>query len=654
MEATILGKEFTIRNKTFRNRIVMAPMGTGMAWASGEVSPQMLAYYQARARGGAGLIIVEFTCVDTPRGRASPHQLGIDRPEYQAGLHQLCSAIKAFGARVFIQLHHAGRQTSLDITRGRQPLAPSAISCRVMKTLPREMDLADIAYIKKQFFWAAASAVRAGFDGIELHAAHGYLLNQFLSPHTNHRNDEYGGSNKNRTALLTEIIKAIREAHPTLIIGVRYNGSDFIPGGIDPEMAQEIAVYLEEAGADILHISSGMYESGKTSVEPPTFGPGWKTYLARGIKEKINIPVISGGMIKTPSQAARVIKRGESDFIFIGRGLLADPDWALKALLSRARDIRPCITCNHCINSLFRNQKISCTVNPLLGLEGADFPRLKSRNIKINIVGGGPGGMQAAHSLFQAGAQVTLFEQKNQLGGTLNLASIPPGKKHIADFTEYMIAKTKKTGVKLLLHREFTMEDIRQNPADAIIIATGARPVLPAWTQAMPSSKLFTPEHILQEKNPPYGENIIIIGGGSSGCELADYLLDFKNSVTLVEKEKSLARDLAGVMRQDLLSRIRSKGVMTKTDSWVVEANGHHIIISRKGTELSPVREALKYDRIITACGYAPDHSLYQQVKAMLPLTFLIGDAREARGIREALLEADTVAKTIIHWFNQC
>jgi 2,4-dienoyl-CoA reductase-like NADH-dependent reductase (Old Yellow Enzyme family) len=407
-KTTVLGKAL------IRNRIVMAPMFTNYADTNGEVTDELVAHYATRAGGGVGMIIVEAACVSPELCNQGPSQLHISHPRYVVGLNRLSDAIKAHGCTVLIQLNHPGRQTT-SLYCGGQPWAPSAIACSLMKENPRELSSEAIKKISQDFVNAAHYANLAGYDGIEIHAAHGYLINQFLSPRTNHRRDQYGGSLENRQRFLLEIVKQIKSELPDPILSVRLNIDDFIYGGFLLDESLQVCQSLEKAGVDIIHCSTGTYESGLYSVEPDCSPEGWRVYLAEAVKKVVNIPVITGGMIRSPEFADRVLAENRADFVFLGRPLLADPQWPNKARLGLTDDIRPCIGCNGCIDDSFKGLGIRCTVNPRLGREIYRNCNTKcSSPAKAVVVGGGPAGMQAALSLQSHGVATVLFEKKQK------------------------------------------------------------------------------------------------------------------------------------------------------------------------------------------------------------------------------------------------
>lgn len=636
---SVLGQEVKIGPMKLKNRIVMPAMATGLGSINGEVTPQMIHYYKERAAGGAGMIIVEITCVDSPGGRGSLTQICVDHPRYIFGLNQLSEAIQAYGCRAMLQLHHAGRQTNEGATEGNQPVAPSAIACKLMRTMPRELSLDEIAVIKKKFVTAARYAYLAGFDGIELHAAHGYLLSEFLSPYTNQRSDQYGGNTENRARLLMEIITTIKQKIPQLALGVRLNMVDFVPGGMELNEGVEIAALAEAAGADMINVTCGTYESGQTNIEPASYKEGWRINMAAAVKARLKIPILGGGVIRHPEFAEALITAGKTDLVWVGRGMVADPNWANKALGGQAERIRPCLSCNTCIASSFRGVPIRCAVNPYTAREWRLHPINGLEGSQAVVVGGGPAGMQAAISLARAGAKVDLLEQNKNLGGLLNIASQPPHKERLQELVNYLITELKEAQVNVHLNTKFMPSLLPAYNPDLLVLAIGGRPIIPAI--AGKSNKISSLEEILSGELQIKGEKIVIIGGGSSGCELAEYLADRGNEVTLVEQAAQLALGLETMTRLDLLARIKKKGIVIKTAATVKEIKEDELIIYRMKDEQE---ESLGFDRIVPACGYAADQELYLAVKDQVENIYTIGDASKARGVQEALEEAVMVA----------
>lgn len=624
---------------TVKNRVVMAPMLVSYGLASGEVSQRLLDYYEARARGGVGMIIVEAACVH-PSGLEASNQLRIDQPRYISGLEHLAETIKAHGVGAFIQLLHAGRQTASLIT-GEQPVAPSPLACPVTREAPRELSIDEVNHLEKAFIQAARNAARAGFDGVELHAAHGYLINQFLSPHSNQRRDEYGGSTENRMRFLVNILSGIKRTEPGLIISVRLNMDDFVPGGLQLEESVKIAARLEEEGASLLHCSSGTYESGLNSIEPSSYREGWRAYLAGEVKKWVKIPVISGGILCSPAFANQLLESAQADYIFLGRSLLADPDWVNKVKQGEDQRIRPCLLCNRCIESNFKGLSVRCTVNFWTGREARQMPiKTSSTENKVSVIGSGPAGMQAAISLKKLGFDVKVFEKASQPGGLLNLACRPPHKHRLARYRDYLVGELKHYQVPILLGCQFTSETLEQEEPDYVVVATGSRPVVPAgnikWDKAVSMTD------ILEDKVQIANKKVVIIGGGSNGCETADYLINMDNRVVIVEKESVLAGQMEKKNRRDMMNRLDKAGVVKLTGSTVVSIEQGRVIVDRG---LGP--EALEADLVVLAAGFGSDKDLYCELNRLHPRVFLIGDAYQVGNVRNAVVQAETVAQDI-------
>jgi 2,4-dienoyl-CoA reductase-like NADH-dependent reductase (Old Yellow Enzyme family) len=370
-----LFSEGKIGSVTVKNRIVMPPMGTLLCGSGGEMTDHLTAYYSERAAGGTGLIITEIIAVEYQSGKALVNQLRLDDDRFIAGFSRLTGAVKKYGTKIFAQLHHAGNQAFHSSTDGKQIVAPGNITSKAIGIEPRALSTEEVKDLTGKFILAAVRAQAAGFDGVELHGAHGYLIDQFMSPYSNHRQDEYG---ENRLRFVTEIMEGIKKQcgwdYPLII---RFSADEFIPGGIDIKEGKRIAAALVAAGADALDVSSGTYESMPTVIEPYMYKEGWRSYLAHEIKKGVTIPVIAVGAIKRPQKAEEILRQNEADFIAVGRAHLCDSKWAEKSRLGNDDSIITCIGCMHCIDSIFSMRKIECAVNARTGreLEVPDFKR---------------------------------------------------------------------------------------------------------------------------------------------------------------------------------------------------------------------------------------------------------------------------------------
>ncbi|MGE5371396.1 MAG: FAD-dependent oxidoreductase [Solirubrobacterales bacterium] len=632
-----------IGSMTVQNRIVMPAMNSGLGSIHGEVTPEILAYYRERALSGPGIIVTEIVCVDAPRGRAGFTQLRIDHPQYISGLARLAETIQSGGSRAVIQLHHAGRQTSPMVTEGLAPLAPSAIACRMMRSVPEAASKDDVANVIAKFVGSALMANSAGFDGVELHAAHGYLLSQFLSPYTNKREDEYGGSTENRARIVMEIIHRIKGFAPKLTVGVRFNMTDFLPGGLEPEEGLLIASLLEQAGADYLSVSCGMYESGQTTIEPVNYAEGWRVHLAGMVKNKVKLPVFAGGVIRHPDYAEKILTDGLADYVFVGRNQIADPEWVLKAREGRADQIRPCLSCNTCIGRSLKGLHIACTANPRAGRESwlPEQAEQASTPKTILVAGGGPAGMAAAARLAQRGHQVILAEKEGRLGGMLDAAAAPPDKYRIGELAGFLVRQLEDAGVEVRLNTECTEELARETGAQAVVVATGSVPKqLPLCDQA---DQTVVQAVDLLRRETESGKRFLVIGGGSTGCETAYRLAQAENQVILVEAEKALARDLENMTRIELITAMKKAGIQLLTGHTVQSCgNGAAVVANSEGE----TRE-LTVDSVVLALGFKSNTQWVQALSGGGLPVFEIGDAAVPRGIENCLYEAEILARRL-------
>lgn len=569
-----------IGSLTVKNRIVMPPMATNLANSDGSVSERLIEYYKARAKGGTGLLIIENAQVDYPRGKNVSNQLRIDDLKYAGGFHDLTDAIHDSGAKVFLQIHHAGRQTNTDVTENLELRAPSPIPDAGSDHQPKEMTIEEIQDIVRRFGRAASFAKIARFDGVEVHGAHGYLVNEFMSPRTNKRMDLYGGSFEKRMRFPLEIIKAIREnCGEDYPLCFRFSAEEFLGAeGNTIEEGKKIAQTLEAAGVDVLHVSSGMYETMPTLLEPQGFAEGWRRYLAEEIKKVVNIPVISVGVLRVPDMCEEMVAQGKTDFVAIGRGLIADPEWANKAQAGKAEEIRKCISCNEgCIGgNVFFGRKLRCTVNPCVGFESKldqVQPAAEAKNVAV--IGGGPAGLMAAIMAAKRGYKVTLFEKAAELGGQLNIACLPPDKEFINFVIDWQKAEASRCGVEVKLNTEATPELMKSLGEDKVIIATGSQPIVPQKIEGAASAAQAW--DVISGKHKLSGKEAVIIGGGIVGCETAHLLADKGISVTVLDLLDDVAVDLEPITRGYLLAKLQEKQVKFITNAIVTKISGEGV-----------------------------------------------------------------------------
>ena len=613
-----------------KNRIVMPPMATGYASEDGSVTDRLIAYYEERAKGGPGLIIVEISCIDAPVGRGLARQIGIDNDNFIPGLARLASAIKRHGARAAIQLHHAGRQTSYRLT-GFKPVAPSPIAGRDGE-VPRELTADEIKRLVNRFAEAAWRAREAGFDGVEIHGAHGYLVSQFLSPLSNKRQDEYGGTIENRARFLVEIIRAIRSRlgrdYPLWcrLSAVELN----VEGGITLEETKVVAKLAEQAGADAIHVSA--HAVGTARRPPMAQQPGAFIEYAEAVKKVVSVPVIAVGRI-TPELGEQALRERRADFIALGRQLLADAHTVEKIASGRLEDIRPCLRCFYCLDSVGRRRGngVCCTVNPTLGRERESAPPA-GRKKKVVVVGGGPGGMQAAIVAAQRGHEVTLFEQADELGGQLILAAKPPFKDTIEDYRQYLITQVNKLGVEVKLKQEFTPELVAALKPDVVVLATGVRPLIPDIPGIEGKNALLASQVL---GGADTGERVAIIGGELVGCETALFLLDRGKKVTIMRRGTRLATRVNRSIREPMLERLHVKGAAILTGVAYEKVTEKGVVIR----DSEGNRRLVEADTVVVAAGAMPNDGLAKLLKGKVPKLVRVGDCVMPRGIREAVAE---------------
>jgi 2,4-dienoyl-CoA reductase-like NADH-dependent reductase (Old Yellow Enzyme family)/thioredoxin reductase len=586
-----------------RNRVVMLPLSTNFPNENGGVTTELIDYYAERAKGGAGVIIVEGAAVDFPVGRNGAVKLRCDQVNFVPGLSRLADAIHLYGAKALIQIQHAGSSTNREKAFGGQPVAPSEIRNSEGLITAKGLSVEEIEKIIADFVKTARFAGQAGFDGVEVHAAHSYLLAQFLTPIFNRRTDEYGGTFVKRARFLLEILKGIRqEAGSNFIISVRMNGDEFTEGGLNVEDAKKIAVLLEDATADVLNVSTGLTQHSENLTA--CYPQGWRVYLAREIKQAVNIPVIASGNIRDPQFAEQVLSGGEADFIGLARGLLADPYWPSKAARGDSARIRRCISCNiGCTGRrIFGDRSIRCTVNPDVGREGRQNHGActAANRKKVVVIGAGAAGLNAALEAKKRGHSVVVFEKGSDIGGLINIASVPCGKKAIQSYAEYLRDSIQEQQIEICYQEEATFEKVRSLNADAVVFASGSRAVIPDGIPGVRNENVLTAHEVLSGKLEFKNENIIILGGGSIGCEVAD-LLAGDNRVTVIEMLGELAVETERLSRAELLKRLDDMHVNTMRESRLEEITPNRVTVIQNN-----VLHELPADHVILAVGVIP------------------------------------------------
>lgn len=626
-----------IGNLELKNRIVMPAMGCSLAEVTGEPGPRMIKYYAERAKGGAGLIITEITRVDDETGVGTPNQLSVTNTHVIGQLSRLVEAVHTYNTKLFVQLHHPGNQTPSRLIGGKQPVSASDVTCKVIGEQPRALTTEEVEAMVKKFVTGAVIAQKAGVDGVEIHAAHGYLVSQFLSPHTNKRTDKYGGSFEGRMRFITEIIMGIKAyCGPKFPISVRMNGDDFLADGITLEDAVNQAKYLEKLGINVLNVSCGTYDSGATIIEPSYFAEGWKKHLSTAIKNAVSLPVIAVDNIKHPAVAEALLEEGASDFIGIARGFLADANWGTKAKKGEDLYIRKCLGCMECFRILNDGLPLGCTLNPILGREfeyGEEKLCRNGNGKKVAVIGGGPAGMQAALVLAKRGFKTYLFEASDRLGGTVNLAALPPNKGMLAEFVETQQAEIEKAGVEVKLNCCADVNTLKELGVEAVFLATGGKAIRPNIEGI---EKAVTAEDVLAGKAEVNGE-LVIIGGGVTGLETAE-LLGKDHKVTVVEMLDKVGGNLYPSVTMHLVQEIMKQGGQVCKGHALVKVNDGSVTVRNTKTN---EEVNISADTVVLAMGVRSERANISELcEAYGDNVVLVGDADKPGQIYDALHSA--------------
>lgn len=630
-----------IGNVELRNRVVMTAMGALMGDWNGCTTPEQVRFYEDRAKGGCGLIIPEFTSVDADSGHCNPIQLGIYDSRQIKSFELICDAVHRHGAKIFIQLHHGGREAPPAVNGGRQAMAPSVELNSVVgreTILPREMTVEDIDYLVGKFVQAAVNAQAAGADGVEVHAAHGYLLQQFLSPYTNKRTDDYGGSMENRCRFLVRILTGIRAAVGNdFVVGARINGNDYVEGGNDLAACTEIAKYLEPY-VDYFNVSCGVYASAPTMIEPCYSPEGWRKINAKTIKENVHVPVIAVNTIKHTETAERFLQEGVSDFVGMSRMQLADPDVVNKAMAGREDLIRKCLGCMNCNKSVVAGKNLHCAINPVTGRATVygDENLVKTGDGRtVVVVGGGPGGMQAALLLKKRGYRPVLLEKSAVLGGSAILASKAPCKGMVAEFIETMKAELREYQIDVRLNTPGTVENIRALNPYGVVVACGGLQIVPK-IPGVDRSNVYYIEDVLLNRVQFENKRIAVIGGGHVGLEVAHFLCE-NNQVTVVEMQKEVGVTIYRTAKYKLLSLLEENGVHVLTQHAIAGVTDTGVALTKVDTKETVNLDA---DIVVMALGNRPDRVYEDSLKAAFHKIVFVGDSNKGGTMADATRSA--------------
>lgn len=628
-----------IGKMTVSNRFVMCPMGNNFAETDGRMSERSAAYYGARAKGGFGLITFEATVV-YQQAKGGPRKPCLFSDDTISSFEAAIAACHQAGAKVSIQLQHAGPEGNSKVT-GFPLKSASAIPSSVKTEVPEAISTEELYQLIEAYGDAALRAKKAGADAVEVHCAHGYLVSSFISERTNKRQDEFGGCFENRMRLARLIVENIRKkAGKNLAVICRINGSDDILGGQTPQDAAAVASYLEkECGVDALHVSRAVHLHDEYMWAPSVIHEGFSSNYAAEIKQAVTIPVITVGRYTEPQYAELMVQEGKADLVAFGRQSIADPELPAKAKKGKLNLLQPCIGClQGCVPNMFKGEPITCLVNPLAGRELEIHPAEQKK--RVMVVGGGPGGLYAAYICALRGHDVTLYDEKELLGGNMRLAAYPPGKGCINAMICSYINNCRAQGVKIQLNTKVTPELVKEKNPDAVIVATGSTPlVLP-----IPGiEKAIHAADVLDGKVKP-GKRILVVGGGMVGCEVADFLGELGHQVSIIELRQELGADVIPEHRKFLMKALKEYQVEGITGAKVTGFFEDGVSYALEdGTE----GRIEHMDSVVLAMGYRNHDVLSKEIEGLTKELFVIGDAVRARRALDATKEALETAMKI-------
>lgn len=634
-----------VGTQTVKNRLWMPPVSTNLAVNHGHVSDALVEHYTNRAKGGVGLIVTEVVTVE-PTYVYLPGDMCMADDSFVPGWEKLAAGVHEYGAKILPQLFHPAYM-AFPIPGTPKLIAPSFVGPYYAREAPRPVTREELKVIISQFGDAAERLKRAGTDGVEIHAAHAHgLLGGFLSPLYNKRTDEYGGDIDGRLKLTLDVVREVRErCGEDFIIDVRISGDEYSEGGLTLRDQVYVAKRLERAGVDMLHVSGGTTIKRGSAIPGNGTSPASHAELSREIKKHVTIPVATVGRITEAWVAEELIEDGFADACMMGRANVCDANFAHKAAAGKSDDIRPCIGCLRCLNGIMFGKPISCTVNPDVEGDDGDVAVAQAKK-DILVVGAGPAGMQAAFVAARRGHHVVLVDDQDEVGGTMRIAAVPIAKQDLCRVIKFQARRLEQAGVEVVLGRRLTAEDIKREYAGfEVVAAYGADPIVPASMTGF--KQVCTADDILYGRVHP-GKKIVIVGGGSVGCETADYLAPLVNDlakanrdITLIEMTDVLAANESGAGRAVLITRMIGKGVHVLTGARVTEVEQETIGYEKDGD--THVIEGA--DTLVLALGYRTNTELVDNLIAAGITVHAIGDAERPGNIRDAIGAAYAVAK---------
>lgn len=647
----------TVKNMTIKNRIVMTPMGTNYGEQNGEMSFLHMDYYEQRAKGGVGLIIVENASVDSPQGSNGTTQLRIDHDNYIPRLFKLCETVHSHGACIAVQINHAGA-SALSSRINMQPVSASNLPSKKGGEIPRPLQKEEITAIVKKYGEAAKRAQVAGFDAVEIHAGHSYLISQFLSPTTNNRTDEFGGSKENRARFAKMVMDEVRsQVGPMFPIMIRISADELVEGGNTLEDTLELLEYFAEE-TDIINVSAGLTGSIQYQIDANYLKDGWRSFMAKAVKEKFNKPVITTGNIRNPKIAEKILEDGDADLIGMGRGLIAEPEWVNKVESGREDELRKCISCNiGCAgHRIGINRPIRCTINPAINI-GEGYKKEKIKNsCNVVVIGGGTAGLEAACTAAEVGCTTFLIEKKDVLGGLAHEISKIPDKNRLADFPNYLINRASKlNNLFVFKNREADIKFIDSLNPNIIVNATGSNPLLPpikGLKEAMEkeNSKVASIKEMI-ENIPNYpedmtGKKVVVIGGGAVGLDVVEFFAPRNAKISIVEMQPVIGKDLDPVTKVQTSTLIEKHDVLELTNTALLEVKDNSFIVRRDGKE-----EELEFDYGFVCLGMRANAPVLESLRENFDSSKVeivnIGDSVRARRIIEGVQEGRNILNTL-------
>ncbi len=635
---------------TVKNRFVVPPMGNNFANTDGTMSDQSVAYYSARAKGGFGLITIEATVVHKG-AKGGPRKPCLYDDSSIESFKKVIDACHAEGAKVSIQLQNAGPEGNAK-NAGAPIEAATAIAAADGRDIPEEVPTEKVYEMVKGYGEAAKRAVAAGADAVEIHMAHGYLVNSFLSPRTNKRIDEFGGSFENRMRFSRLIIEEVKKAtEGKIAVLARINSEEDMFGGLDNHDMCAIAAYLEDCGIDALHVSRAVHLKDEYMWAPTGIHGGFSAELVENIKKSVTVPVITVGRYTEPQFAEQMVKRGNADLVAFGRQSLADPAMPLKALEERLEDMTPCIAClQGCVANMYQGKPICCLTNPQLGRESEGFPKAEKVK-KVYVIGGGVAGMCAAFTAQQRGHEVTLFEKTDKLGGNMRLAAYPPGKGDITNMIRSYIVKCEKAGVDIRMNTEVTLDMIKADKPDAVIVATGSETLILPFIKGIHNPDIVHGVDCL-EGTRPIGHKVLVVGGGMVGAETAEFLAEQGHEVSVIEMRDAIGPDVIHEHRVFLMKAFDEYHIEQITSAAVSEIFSDGVSYKNAADKSDEtLYEARGFDTVVLSMGFASRYTsrdadrnvvydFRDAIQEIVPETYLVGDATRARRALDATKEA--------------